>query len=84
MRFLLHALGEGPLEMGPLLAATFLYIIDSPRTRAYLNVGTDLEVRAIADFATNLLNRRMKFFCARLRCQLLLMHMEKVLSTQIE
>ena len=45
IRFLLHALGEGPPEMGSILAATFLYIIDSPRTRAYLCVGTDLEVR---------------------------------------
>jgi rapamycin-insensitive companion of mTOR len=45
IRFLLHALGEGPVEMGPLLAATFLYIVDSPRTRAYLRVGGDLEVR---------------------------------------
>jgi len=44
IRFLLHALAEGPLEMEPLLASTFLYVIDSPRTRAYLRVGTDLEV----------------------------------------
>ncbi|EGN98236.1 hypothetical protein SERLA73DRAFT_169260 [Serpula lacrymans var. lacrymans S7.3] len=44
IRFLLHALGEGPIEMGPILAATFLHIIDSPRTRAYLHLGTDLEI----------------------------------------
>jgi rapamycin-insensitive companion of mTOR len=44
IRFLLHALGEGPLEMGPMLAATFLHIIDSPRSRSYLCAGTDLEV----------------------------------------
>lgn len=44
IRFLLHALGEGPVEAGPILAATFLHIIDSPRTRAYLHLGTDLEV----------------------------------------
>lgn len=44
IRFLLHALGEGPVEVGPILAATFLHIIDSPRTRAYLHLGTDLEV----------------------------------------
>ena len=43
-RFLLHALGEGPVEVGPILAAAFLYIVDSPRTRAYLRVGVDLEV----------------------------------------
>ncbi|KAG1808998.1 Rapamycin-insensitive companion of mTOR, N-term-domain-containing protein [Suillus variegatus] len=44
IRFLLHALGEGPVEAGPILAATFLHIIDSPRTRAYLHLGTDLEI----------------------------------------
>lgn len=44
IRFLLHALGEGPVEMGPILAAAFLYIVDSPRTRSYLTLGTDLEV----------------------------------------
>ncbi|KAG1822809.1 Rapamycin-insensitive companion of mTOR, N-term-domain-containing protein [Suillus subaureus] len=44
IRFLLHALGEGPVEVGPILAATFLHIIDSPRTRAYLHLGTDLEI----------------------------------------
>jgi hypothetical protein len=47
IRFLLHALGEGPVEVGPVLAATFLHIIDSPRTRAYLRLGTDLEVRML-------------------------------------
>lgn len=45
VRFLLHALGEGPVEVGSILAATFLYIVDLPRTRSYLRVGTDLEVR---------------------------------------
>ncbi|KAJ7761527.1 Rapamycin-insensitive companion of mTOR, N-term-domain-containing protein [Mycena maculata] len=44
MRFLLHALGEGPLEVAPILASAFLYIVDSPRTRAYLQVGADLEM----------------------------------------
>ncbi|CAK5284163.1 unnamed protein product, partial [Mycena citricolor] len=44
LRFLLHALGEGPLEMAPILASAFLYVIDSPRTRSYLQVGTDLEM----------------------------------------
>jgi len=47
IRFLLHALGEGPVEVGPMLAATFLHIIDSPRTRAYLRLGTDMEVRGL-------------------------------------
>ncbi|KAH7923835.1 hypothetical protein BV22DRAFT_1035895 [Leucogyrophana mollusca] len=44
IRFLLHALGEGPVEVGPILAATFLHIVDSPRTRKYLRIGTDLEI----------------------------------------
>lgn len=44
IRVLLHALAEGPLEMAPILASAFLYIADSPRTRAYLHPGTDLEV----------------------------------------
>ena len=44
IRVLLHGLGEGPLEMAPLLASAFLHIADSPRTRAYLHPGTDLEV----------------------------------------
>ncbi|EJF61068.1 hypothetical protein DICSQDRAFT_147513 [Dichomitus squalens LYAD-421 SS1] len=44
IRVLLHALAEGPLEMAPLLSAAFLHIIDSPRTRAYLRPGTDLEI----------------------------------------
>lgn len=44
LRALLHALGEGPPELAPLLAEAFLYIIDLPKTRAYLNLGTDLEV----------------------------------------
>ena len=44
IRFLLHVLGEGPVEIAPMLAATFLHIVDSPRTRAYLRVGIDLEV----------------------------------------
>ncbi|KAK7048427.1 Rapamycin-insensitive companion of mTOR, N-term-domain-containing protein [Favolaschia claudopus] len=44
IRFLLHALGEGPLEVAPILASAFLHIVDSPRTRAYLQVGADLEM----------------------------------------
>ncbi|KAF9221011.1 hypothetical protein BS17DRAFT_786363, partial [Gyrodon lividus] len=48
IRFLLHALGEGPVEIGPILAATFLHIIDSPRTRAYLRLGIDVEIALLA------------------------------------
>jgi rapamycin-insensitive companion of mTOR len=49
IRLLLHALSEGPLEMAPLIASTFLYIADSPKTRAYLHPGTDLEVSVPPD-----------------------------------
>ncbi|KAI0755187.1 Rapamycin-insensitive companion of mTOR, N-term-domain-containing protein [Daedaleopsis nitida] len=48
IRVLLHAIAEGPPEMAPLLSAAFLHIIDSPKTRAYLHPGTDLEARQIA------------------------------------
>lgn len=48
IRFLLHVLGEGPIEMAPILACVFLHLVDSPRTRAYIQVGTDLEVWSIA------------------------------------
>ncbi|THG99686.1 hypothetical protein EW026_g2711 [Hermanssonia centrifuga] len=44
LRVLLHALAEGPLEMAPILSSAFLYIADSPRTRAYLHPGIDLEM----------------------------------------
>lgn len=45
IRLLLHALAEGPDEMAPLISSAFLYIVDHPRTRAYLHLGTDLEVK---------------------------------------
>ncbi|KAG6916446.1 hypothetical protein DXG01_006774 [Tephrocybe rancida] len=41
---LLHMLGDGPMELAPILSATFLHIVDSPRTRAYLRIGEDLEL----------------------------------------
>jgi hypothetical protein len=44
IRFLLHVLGEGPIELSPLLASVFLRIIDDPQSRKYIRVGTDLEV----------------------------------------
>lgn len=44
IRFLLHVLGEGPVELAPILATVFLHLVDCPRTRAYIQVGTDLEV----------------------------------------
>lgn len=45
IRVLLHVMGEGPHELAPIIASAFLHIIDSPRTRVYLSVGTDIEVR---------------------------------------
>jgi large subunit ribosomal protein L17e len=47
IRFLLHVLGEGPIELSPLLASVFLRIIDDPRSRRYIRVGTDLEVGSL-------------------------------------
>ena len=44
LRVLLHSLAEAPGEMTSLLASTFLYIVDLPRTRDYLRPGSDLEV----------------------------------------
>ncbi|KAI6145691.1 Rapamycin-insensitive companion of mTOR, N-term-domain-containing protein [Pisolithus thermaeus] len=48
IRFLVHALGEGPVELGPVLATTFLHIMDSPRTRAYMRLGIDVEIALLA------------------------------------
>jgi rapamycin-insensitive companion of mTOR len=50
MRVILHAMAEGPLDMAPLIASAFLYIVDSPRTREYLSPGTELEVSIIVTF----------------------------------
>jgi len=50
IRFLLHVLGEGPIEIAPILASVFLHLVDCPRTRAYIQVGTDLEVWLIVFF----------------------------------
>ena len=59
IRFLLHALGDGPLELAPILASVFLHIADSPRTRAYLRLGSDLEVwRVLGVIKVTLLTRR--------------------------
>lgn len=44
LRLLLQVLGDGPAELMPMLTAAFLQIADSPRTRAYLRIGCDLEV----------------------------------------
>ncbi|KAI0697900.1 Rapamycin-insensitive companion of mTOR, N-term-domain-containing protein [Cytidiella melzeri] len=44
IRLLLHALSEDSVEIAPLISSAFLYIADSPRTRAYLHLGTDLEM----------------------------------------
>jgi rapamycin-insensitive companion of mTOR len=44
MKALLQSLSDGPSELAPVLAMAFLTITDSPRTRAYLHPGTDLEM----------------------------------------
>lgn len=44
MKVLLQSLSDGPFELAPVLAMAFLTITDSPRTRAYLHPGTDLEM----------------------------------------
>ena len=43
-RVLFQALAEGPQELVSLIAMAFLYIVDAPKTRAYMHPGTDLEV----------------------------------------
>lgn len=45
IRFLLHQLSEGPEELTCYIASAFLSLVDSPNTRAYLSVGSDLEVQ---------------------------------------
>ena len=47
IRVLLHSLSDGPLEMAPILTSAFLHIADSPRTRANLHPGTDLEASSV-------------------------------------
>lgn len=44
MKVLLQSLSDGPSELAHVLAMAFLTITDSPRTRAYLHPGTDLEM----------------------------------------
>lgn len=44
IKVLLQSLSDGPSELAPVLAMAFLTITDSPRTRAYLHPGTDLEM----------------------------------------
>ncbi|KAG8959078.1 hypothetical protein FRC03_008460 [Tulasnella sp. 419] len=44
MRVLLQALVDGPHEIAPTLATAFLYILDAPRTRSYLNPSVDIEI----------------------------------------
>ncbi|KXN88287.1 Protein ste16 [Leucoagaricus sp. SymC.cos] len=44
LRLLLQVLGDGPAELSLMLTAAFLQIADSPRTRTYLRIGSDLEV----------------------------------------
>ena len=57
LRVLLHSLAETPAELTSLLASTFLYIVDLPRTRGYLRPGSDLEV-LLPSFASRLITLR--------------------------
>lgn len=57
LRVLLHSLAEAPGELTPLLASTFLYIVDLPRTRGYLRPGSDLEV-SLLHFLSHLVTLR--------------------------
>ncbi|KIJ54571.1 hypothetical protein M422DRAFT_24511 [Sphaerobolus stellatus SS14] len=43
IRVLIQAISDGPPELGPLFASAFLFIIDSPKTRIYLQPDVDLE-----------------------------------------
>ena len=43
-RVLFQSLADGPVELVPIIATAFLYIIDGPATRSYVHPGTDLEV----------------------------------------
>ncbi|KIM25763.1 hypothetical protein M408DRAFT_203761 [Serendipita vermifera MAFF 305830] len=44
IRVLLQTLADGPPELGTVLANAFLTIVDNPRTRSFLHLGTDLEM----------------------------------------
>ena len=44
LRVLLQALVDGPAELAPIMTSAFLQIIDMPKSRVYLNPGTDLDV----------------------------------------
>ena len=44
MRVLLQTLVDGPTDLLPIMMSALLIIADAPKTRAYLNPGTDLEV----------------------------------------
>lgn len=47
-RVLFQSLADGPVELVPIIATAFLYIIDGPATRSYIHPGTDLEVSAFS------------------------------------
>ncbi|KLO15978.1 hypothetical protein SCHPADRAFT_823888 [Schizopora paradoxa] len=44
LRVLLQALVDGPAELAPIVTSAFLQIMDIPKSRVYLNPGTDLDV----------------------------------------
>lgn len=68
IRFLLHVLGEGPIELAPVLASVFLHLIEDPQSRKYIKVGTDLEVCAYIIVAINVLRGPLDGFDCPYRC----------------
>lgn len=76
LRVLLQVMADGPSELAPMVAMAVLYIVDAPRTRAYLNPGSDLEV--LSGDKHN--HTWSLIICRRLRYQVSQMHMGKVLE----
>lgn len=74
-KVLFQALGEGPVELVPLIATAFLYIIDAPKTRSYLHPGTDFEV---SQTQSNIGNLNFQFVALRLLYPVSQMLMGKV------
>lgn len=81
LRFLLHALGEGPLDLAPILAAIFLHIVDSPRTRAYLSVGIDLEVSLVEAIYTAMRSNQRLSYRSHFRQSRMLMERDLIMLT---
>lgn len=68
IRVLLQTLADGPAELGPVLAHVFLAIIDNPKTREFLKLGTDLEVWLLTDklICADLWLRRWQYLASQM------------------